>query len=88
MEYRKNYDYIGVIELDNGDYYHVVKYATENGFYLDAGTATNACFLSSYRIECDNDDNIDECYIGKVGVFDEDNEPVTIDWRSPIASPN
>lgn len=59
MEYRKNYDYIGVIELDNGDYYHVVKYATENGFYLDAGTATNACFLSSYRIECDNDDNID-----------------------------
>lgn len=59
MEYRKNYEYIGVIELDNGDYYHVVKYASENGFYLDAGTATNTCFLSSYRIECDNDDNID-----------------------------
>ena len=59
MEYRQNYDYIGVIELDNGDYYHVVKYASDNGFYLDAGTATNTCFLSSYRIECDNDDNID-----------------------------
>lgn len=59
MEYKNNYEYIGVIELDNGDYYHVVKYATENGFYLDAGTATNTCFLSSYRIECDNDCNID-----------------------------
>lgn len=59
MEYGKNYDYIGVIELENGDYFHVVKYATENGFYLEAGTATNTCFLSSYRIECDNDDNID-----------------------------
>ena len=59
MEYRNNYQYIGVIELDNGDYYHVVKYASENGFYLDAGTATNTGFLSSYQIECDNDDNID-----------------------------
>lgn len=59
MEYRQNYDYIGVIELDNGNYYYVVKYATDNGFNLEAGTATNTCFLSSYRIECDNDDNID-----------------------------
>lgn len=59
MEYRNNYDYIGVIELDNGNYYHVVKYATNNGFNLEAGTATNTCFLSSYHIECDNDDNID-----------------------------
>lgn len=59
MEYRNDYEYIGIIELDNGDYYHVVKYASDNGFYLDAGTATNTCFLSSYRIECDNDDNID-----------------------------
>lgn len=59
MEYRQNYDYIGVIELDNGDYFHVVKYATDNGYNLEAGTATNACFLSSYSIKCDNDDNID-----------------------------
>lgn len=59
MKYRQNYDYIGVIELDNGDYYYVVKYATDNGFNLEAGTATNTCFLSSYRIECDNDCNID-----------------------------
>ena len=59
MEYSNNYEYIGVIELDNGDYYHVVKYASDNGFYLDAGSATNTCFLSSYRLEFDNDDNID-----------------------------
>lgn len=59
MEYKNDYEYIGVIELDNGDYYYVVKYASDNGFYLDAGTATNTCFLSSYRIECNNDDNID-----------------------------
>lgn len=59
MKYSNNYEYIGIMELDNGDYYHVVKYVTENGFNLEAGTATNTCFLSSYRIECDNDDNID-----------------------------
>lgn len=59
MEYSNNYEYIGVIELDNGAYYHVVKYASDNGFYLDAGSATNTCFLSSYRLEFDNDDNID-----------------------------
>ena len=34
-----------------------------------------------------NEDGIlEECYIGKVGVFDDDNKPVTIDWRAPIAS--
>lgn len=59
MEYRQNYDYMGVIELENGNYYHVVKCASDNGFYLEAGTATNTGFLSSYRIECSNDDNID-----------------------------
>lgn len=58
MEYSNNYEYISIIELDNG-YYHVVKYASNNGYYLDAGSATNTCFLSSYRIEFDNDNNID-----------------------------
>lgn len=59
MEYRNNYEYIGIIELEDGNYYHVVKYATDNGFNLEAGTATNTGFLSSYSIECDNDNNID-----------------------------
>ena len=35
----------------------------------------------------DNEDNkTKECYIGKVGVFDENEEPIVIDWRAPIAS--
>ena len=28
----------------------------------------------------------EECYIGKVGVYDENNKQITIDWRAPIAS--
>ena len=36
-----------------------LKAYNDNGFYLDAGSATNTCFLSSYRLEFDNDDNID-----------------------------
>ena len=27
-----------------------------------------------------------ECYIGKVGVHDDDNKLITVDWRAPIAS--
>lgn len=40
------------------------------------------------RIDFKNDkDNIPiECYIGKVGVSDDDNKLVTVDWRAPIAS--
>ncbi|MFI3307978.1 MAG: RNA polymerase recycling motor HelD [Mycoplasmatota bacterium] len=32
------------------------------------------------------EDKVEECYIGKVGVFDEDNKIITVDWRAPIAS--
>ena len=40
------------------------------------------------RIDFTSDDlkKEEECYIGKVGVFDEDNNLVTVDWRAPIAS--
>ena len=34
----------------------------------------------------ENADEIHNYYIGKVGVFGEDNNLITIDWRSPIAS--
>ena len=34
----------------------------------------------------DNEEQIDKCYIGKVGVMDEENNIVTIDWRAPIAT--
>lgn len=34
-----------------------------------------------------NEDGImEECYIGKVGVYDEDNNLITVDWRAPISS--
>lgn len=26
------------------------------------------------------------CYIGKVGILDDDGNPITVDWRSPISS--
>lgn len=40
------------------------------------------------RIDFQNqeDQKIAECYIGKVGVQDDDNQLVTVDWRAPIAS--
>lgn len=34
----------------------------------------------------DNSNNDYNCYISKVGILDDDNNPITIDWRSPIAS--
>lgn len=33
-----------------------------------------------------NQDREDICYIGKVGVYDFDNNIITVDWRAPIAS--
>lgn len=37
-----------------------------------------------FTIDGENEDK--ECYLGKVGVIDENNNIVTIDWRAPIAS--
>lgn len=37
-----------------------------------------------FTIDGENEDK--ECYLGKVGVIDENNNLVTIDWRAPIAS--
>ncbi len=34
----------------------------------------------------DNEKNLEKIYIGKVGVTDEDNNIVTVDWRAPISS--
>ena len=40
------------------------------------------------RIDFKNSDDQTpvECYIGKVGVHDDDNKLITVDWRAPIAS--
>ena len=34
----------------------------------------------------DKNEKLDECYIGKVGVSNNDNEIITVDWRAPISS--
>ena len=34
----------------------------------------------------DNEKNLEKIYIGKVGVTDEENNIVTVDWRAPISS--
>ena len=34
----------------------------------------------------DEENKVEQLYIGKVGVMDEDNKIITIDWRAPIAS--
>ncbi|MDD4796098.1 MAG: UvrD-helicase domain-containing protein, partial [Bacilli bacterium] len=34
----------------------------------------------------DGKENISQCYLGKVGISDSDNNIITVDWRAPIAS--
>lgn len=46
----------------------------------------NKPYFARINFKDEQEDEVEECYIGKVGVFDEDNEPITIDWRAPIAS--
>lgn len=38
------------------------------------------------RIDFENINTFDKCYIGKTGVIDFDNNVITVDWRAPIAS--
>ncbi len=39
------------------------------------------------RIDHDPDNGHDSFYIGRLGVWDTDQEPVVVDWRAPIAEP-
>lgn len=43
-------------------------------------------YFARIDFKIDGEDNINECYLGKVGVINEDNETITVDWRAPIAS--
>jgi len=38
------------------------------------------------RIDFKTAEKVEQCYISKVGVTDEDHNLITVDWRSPIAS--
>ena len=52
--------YIGIIELENGDYYEVFKIESDGKNYLEAGACTNTGFLSYYGIDYDDDVTLDE----------------------------
>lgn len=43
-------------------------------------------YFARIDFKIDGEDNTNECYLGKVGVINEDNETITVDWRAPIAS--
>lgn len=53
------YQYIGVIELDNGLYFHVEKVTTPDGVYLEAGTVTNTGFIPLHGIDLEDGDDLD-----------------------------
>lgn len=38
------------------------------------------------RIDFKVDNCVQKYYIGKIGIMDDDNNPITVDWRSPIAA--
>ena len=46
----------------------------------------NKPYFARIDFKNNKDGIVDECYIGKVGVSDEDNNLITIDWRAPISS--
>ncbi|MGM9879608.1 MAG: UvrD-helicase domain-containing protein [Bacilli bacterium] len=43
-------------------------------------------YFARIDFKIDKEDKIRKCYLSKVGVEDENNEHMTIDWRAPIAS--
>lgn len=58
--------------------YHVM-YASRRA-QLDA-VETGLCFG---RLDMEDDERL---YIGRVGLFDEEYEPLLVDWRAPVAQP-
>jgi len=46
----------------------------------------NKPYFARINFKNEDDGKIVECYIGKVGVSDTDNNVVTVDWRAPIAT--
>ncbi len=43
-------------------------------------------YFARIDFKIDGEEKTHECYLGKVGVINEDNETITVDWRAPIAS--
>ncbi len=43
-------------------------------------------YFARIDFQGDKEEKIEKFYIGKVGVMDEDNNNITVDWRAPISS--
>lgn len=46
----------------------------------------NKPYFARIDFERDGEEKIEKLYIGKVGVMDEENNNITIDWRAPVSS--
>ena len=46
----------------------------------------NNPYFARIDFRAENQNNIEKLYIGKIGVVDEENNIITVDWRSPISS--
>ena len=58
-------------------------------FYKNRLNVVNKAYQKPYfaRIDfLDENNNLDICYLSKVGISDFDNNLITVDWRVPIAS--
>ena len=78
--------YIGIIELENGDYYDVCKVESDGKSHIEAGACTNTGFLSYYGIDYDDDltqiENIERLYnhIIECKLEDEDVRKLLADY--------
>jgi len=53
-------------------------------FHLERGVGKP--YFARIDFEEDGFEKIAQCYIGKIGVVDENQETVTVDWRAPVAT--
>ena len=82
---RKKIDTIPVMYKSNERL--VEKLLTLN--YVRLGTIMKSIdrpYFARIDFKDDSENELSKCYIGKVGVVDDENNLITIDWRSPIAS--
>lgn len=72
-KYKNNEELLESLSLQYSNRYRVIKEGLKNPYFA--------------RIDFKEEEGpLQVCYIGKVGVHDFDNNLITVDWRSPIAS--
>ena len=73
QKYKNNEELLESLSLQYSNRYRVLKEALKNPYFA--------------RIDFKEEEGaLQVCYIGKVGIHDFDNNLITVDWRSPIAS--